>query len=110
MGRTPPLLRKMLEIPIGDIIVRGNSIVEPVSTCRIAHGFPSKDAAIKAAQEMNEVADWIGIVKTRAEGRSPNCQDELRRIAEAYGGVLSDGGGQLGEVFCAAVVAKIEAQ
>jgi hypothetical protein len=107
---TPPLLKKMLVVPVGEIVVRGSAIVEPVSGCFIAAGFPSKAAAVKAAEEMNAVADWIGIVKTRAGGRSPNCQPELQRIAEAHGGRLSDGGGKLGETYCAAVVSRIESQ
>ncbi len=105
---TPPLLKRMLDVSVGDIVVRGSAIVEPVSKCFIATGFPSRGAAIKAAEEMNAVADWIGIVKTRASGKSPNCQPELQRIAEAHGGKLSDGGGIVGQDYCAAVVARIE--
>ena len=89
---TPPLLRKMLEVPVGELVVRRDQIVEPLSGCRVASGFPNQEAAIAAAREMNEVADWVGILKTRAEDRRPNCQDELKAIAERHGGSLSENG------------------
>jgi hypothetical protein len=106
---TPTLLRKMNEIPVGELIVYGDRIIEPRTGCWIACGFPNKAKAIAAANEMNEVADWIGVIKTRAEGGRPNCQDELKRIAEAHGGRLSDNAKDFDtEARCAAAVAKIE--
>lgn len=91
MKSTPPLLRKMMEDRVGDLVVFRDRIVEPRSMCCVAHSFPSREGAIKAATEMNEVADWVGVLKARADGRRPNCQVELQRIAEANGGKLGDG-------------------
>jgi hypothetical protein len=59
--------------------------------------------------EMNEAADWVGVIKNRATGGRPNCQDELERIAGAHGGKLGTGGGERIEKVCAEVAAKIEA-
>lgn len=103
---TPPLLAKMIEVQVGEIVVRGNRIVEPATGCRIAGGFPSRDAAIRAATAMNEIADWPGVIKTRAENGRPNCLPELERIAKEHGGVIGDGGGAASARRCAAVVAK----
>jgi len=103
-----PLLRKMLERQVGDLVVRRDRIIEPRTGLRVAGSFPNEAAAIAAATEMNEVADWVGLIKVRAEGGRPNCQDELRAIAERHGGKLGDGGGEGSEVVCAKTVAAIE--
>ncbi len=101
---TPPLLRKMFEDRVGDLVVYRDRIVEPRSMCCVARGFPSHESALKAAAEMNEVADWIGVLKARSEGRRPNCQGELQRIAEAHGGKLGDGAGEATYQACAKAV------
>lgn len=85
-----PLLRKMNETQVGDLTVYNRTIYEPLTGCVVAQMFPDNTAAIVAAREMNGVADWRGIVKTLAKGERPNCQDELKRIAETHGGKLSD--------------------
>jgi len=108
MRNTPPMLRKMMETPVGDLVVYGDRIMEPRTGCCVGRDFPSKEKAIEAAKAMNEVADWPGIIKTRAEGRSPNCQDELRRIAENFGGKIADGGRGLAEQVCQLAAAKID--
>jgi hypothetical protein len=107
---TPPLLRKMNETQVGDLVVYGGTIIEPLTGCVVGRGFPDKRAAMAAAKEMNEVADWFGILKTRAEGNRPNCQDELQRIAEVHGGKLGDGAKHQDgtEALCAAAVARVE--
>ena|ERR1700686_4810501 len=87
---SPPLLRKMNETRVGHIVVYNRVIYEPLTDCVVARGFPDNDAALAAAREMNEVADWHGVIKTLARNERPNCQDELKRIAEAHGGKLSD--------------------
>jgi hypothetical protein len=107
---TPPLLRKMSEIPVGEIVVYGDRIVEPKTGCLIARNFPSRDRAIEAARAMNKVADWFGIIKTRAAGGRPNCQDELKRIAEEFGGLFGDDNSDFAVARCAAVVAKNESR
>ena len=86
---TPLLLRKMKETRVGDIVVYNSTIFEPMTDCCIARYFPTNAAALACAREMNQVADWHGIIKTLAKGERPNCQDELKRIAEAHGGKLS---------------------
>lgn len=109
-SRTPGLLQRMTEHKVGELVVRRDRIIEPRTDCRVASGFPSTEAAIAAAHEMNEVADWFGIIKTRAEGgRRPNCQDELRCIAEKHGGQFANGGRGLGvDKLCAKIVAEVE--
>lgn len=108
-SRTPGLLKRMTERRVGELIVMRDRIIEPRTERRVAHGFPNEGAAVKAAEEMNEVADWFGIIKARAEGMKPNCQEELRAIAERYGGKLSDGASGAGlEELCAKVVAAVE--
>lgn len=105
---TPPLLRKMNETKVGDLIVWNRRIVEPLTGCCVAHSFPSNEKAIAAAGAMNEVADWFGIIKVRAEGKRPNCQDEIERIAVEYGGKLGDGAGEATYNRCASVVSQRE--
>ena len=105
---TPPLLQKMLEVPVGELVVRRDRIIEPKTGCRIASGFPSQQSAIAAATAMNEVADWFGILKTRAEGKRPNCQGELERIAKAYGGQLGGGATVVTQRICVRAVAARE--
>jgi len=105
---TPPLLSKMLEVTVGDLIVRETRIVEPRTNCTVARNFPSREKAIAAAREMNEVADWVGVLKTRAEGKRPNCQAELRRIAETHGGSFAENANVATHMLCAAVVESIE--
>lgn len=107
MTRTPPLLRKMTELRVGELVVRRDRIIEPRTGFRVAHGFPSETKAIDAAREMNEVADWFGILKTRAEGGRPNCQSELERIAEAHGGKLADGN-PASDARCREIVRQVE--
>lgn len=82
--RTPPLLDRMMSHQVGELVVRRDRIIEPRTGCRVAHSFPSEQAAINAAQEMNEVADWFGLIKTRSEGNRPNCQDELSGRTEKH--------------------------
>jgi hypothetical protein len=105
---TPPLLRKMSEARVGDLVVRKDRIYEPQTGLRVAHSFPTHEAAVAAARAMNEVADWFGVIKTRAEGRLPNCMDELRRIISEHGGTIADGGGIAPEAICADTVSRIE--
>lgn len=108
-SKTPGLLQRMIEHKVGELVVRRDRIIEPCTDCRVASGFPSTEAAIAAATEMNEVADWFGVIKTRAEGRRPNCQDELRQIAERHGGKFGDGGKGFGvDKLCAQIVAAVE--
>lgn len=107
--KTPPLLQRMTEHKVGELIVRRDRIIEPRTGCRVAHSFPNEAAALIAAREMNEVADWFGVIKARSEGRPLNCQGELRAIAERHGGLLADGGKGMGvEGMCARVVAAVE--
>lgn len=105
----PPLLQKMLEVSVGELMVQCERIIEPKTGCRVAWGFPDKESAIAAAMAMNEVADWFGIIKTRAEGHRPNCQAELQRIAQAYGGFITLEAGDA-ERRCAEVVARFESR
>lgn len=107
---TPPLLQKMLEREVGELVVRRTTIYEPRTGCRVARDFPTEVAAINAALRMNEVADWFGLLKSRAEGHNPNCQDELQRIAEAFGGKLATNNARSGfaESACANAVAAVE--
>jgi hypothetical protein len=105
---TPPLLRKMNERQVGELVIYNRRIIEPLSQCCVAHSFPNNDKAAAAAAAMNEVADWFGIIKTRAEGGRPNCQDELERIAIANGGKLGDGAGQETYDRCTSVVQRKE--
>lgn len=99
-----PLLKRMMEQKVGDLIVRKDRIYEPLSGCRVAHSFPTEQAAIAAATEMNEVADWVGVLKTRAEGNQPNCQDELERIIKAHGGEIASGSNETIERHIASIV------
>jgi len=80
----------MNETRVGNIVVYNRAIFESLTGCCVARYFPTNEAALEAAHEMNEVADWHGIIKTLAKGEKPNCQDELKRISEAHGGKLSD--------------------
>ena len=107
---TPPLLQKMFEREVGELQIRYNAIYEPKSGCRVAYDFPSEAAAINAALRMNEIADWFGVVKARSEGLNPNCQDELKRIVEDFGGKLSTGNNRSGlaESACSRAVAAVE--
>lgn len=104
----PPLLQKMMEVPVGDLVVRRDCIIEPKTGCRVASGFPNRASAIAAATEMNEVTDWFGVIKSRAEGHRPNCQSELERIANLHGGSLYLRQVPGTEKLCAAVVAQME--
>lgn len=110
MKTTPPLLQKMFERQVGDLVVRRREIFEPKSGCRVAYEFPNDDAAEKAAAKMNEVADWFGIIKSRAGGINPNCQDELGRIALEFGGKLATGNKNSGiaEARCAEAASAAE--
>lgn len=106
---SPPLLRKMNEIRIGEIVVYNRTILEPMTGCRVAYDFPTKEAAVNAAHEMNEVANWHGILKTLARGERPNCQDELKRIAQSHGGKLSSNATASGaRPFIEAAAARLE--
>ncbi len=109
MRQTPPLLRRMNETAVGDLVVYGDRIIEPKTGLRVAGNFPSNQKAIEAATAMNEVADWPGIIKCRADGGRPNCQDELKRIAESFGGAFGDGGRGLAEEVCKSVASKLDA-
>lgn len=106
--RTPPLLQKMLERKVGDLVVFRNKIMEPQTGCRIAYDFPSEVAAVNAALRMNEIADWSGIIKVIAAGRQPNCKGDLMHIAEAFGGKLATGATERTEEVCAKVAIRIE--
>ena len=98
------------ELQVGPLIVHDKmgsaQITEPLSGCRVADGFPTLLQAAAAAKEMNDVADWIGLLETRSEGGRPNCQDELARIAASYGGALSGNATAATQVACARGVAK----
>jgi hypothetical protein len=105
----PPLLSRMLRVAVGDVAVTHDGrIVEPKTDCLIASGFPDQEAAISAAKEMNEIADWFGIIKARAAGHRINCADELERIAAAHGGFLGREASQKTKRVCADVVAQYE--
>jgi hypothetical protein len=108
MSRSPPLLRKMNEVAVGELRVYHTTIIEPLTGLVVAKGFPNGAAALQAAVEMNEVADWFGILKVRAEGRNPNCQDELQRIATKYGGELATNATTATHARAAAVVKQRE--
>jgi hypothetical protein len=106
---TPPLLQRMTERQIGELIVKRTYIYEPKTGCRVAHSFPNEAAAINAALRMNEIVDWFGLLKARSEGHSPNCQHELQQIAENFGGKLATGNhDKLAERLCADAVAAVE--
>src|SRR5258705_631210 len=95
-------MRTKADLVVGPLIVRkighlGFTIYEAMSGLRVARGFPTAMHAANAAKEMNEVADWLGILKQRAEGGRPNCEGELRRIAESYGGYLRGGARAVGQ-------------
>jgi hypothetical protein len=107
-ANTPLLLQMMNGRPVGDLLVRRNEIIEPLTGCRVAGGFPNMVSAVNAALRMNDVADWLGVLKTRAAGGLPNCQDELRQIAENFGGKLSDDANKRTEDRCAEIVAAVE--
>lgn len=96
------------EVRVGAIVVRGRTIYEPLSDTVIARGFPSQQNALCAARAMNEVADWLGVLRTRAAGRRPNCQDELAEIARAWGGTLGTDGGEIGRAWIAEALARID--
>jgi hypothetical protein len=100
----------MFEREVGELVVRRSTIYEPKTGCRVAYDFPNEAAAVNAALRMNEVVDWFGVIKTRAEGHSPNSQGELRRIAEDFGGKLATGNARSGfaESACANAVAAVE--
>ena len=104
---TPPLLERMMELRVGELVVYRGRIIEPRTRCAVAKDFPSDDAACKAAAEMNEVADWVGVLKARADKRRPNCQAELMRIAEAHGGKLADGSDHRTTLLCAEVTKNL---
>ena len=106
--RTPPLLQRMMERKVGELVVFRNRIIEPQTGCRIAYDFPSEVAAMNAALRMNEIADWIGVIKVIADGRQPNCKSELIQIAEAFGGKLATGATERTEAVCAKVAIRIE--
>lgn len=105
---TPPLLDKMLETKVGDLVVRRDRIIEPLTGCRVASGFPTSNAAEQAAKEMNAVADWPGIIKCRAEDRLPNCINELDRIAQKHGGQLGRGANENTVAACARAAAALD--
>lgn len=105
----PSLLQRMMERTVGDLLVRRRGIYEPLSGRCVARDFPSETAAVNAALRMNEVTDWIGVLKTRANGRSPNCQSELEEIAKNFGGKLATGAkGTSVEEHCARIVRAYE--
>lgn len=95
--------RKVVSVKVGDLDVGRKRITEPLTGCCIAKDFPSNEAAAAAARAMNEVADWPGVIKARAENRPLNCQPELAAIALAYGGKLAEGGGDLTTDACVRV-------
>jgi hypothetical protein len=84
------------------------TITEPLTDCCVAKGFPTEMHAAAAAKEMNKVADWAGIIKTRGQGRRPNCQDELERIVESFGGKLAYGATAATRAICADVAAQLD--
>jgi hypothetical protein len=107
--KTPPLLRKMLERQVGELVVMRDRIIEPKTGCRVAYDFPNEAAAVNAALRMNEIVDWFGLIKARADGHQPNCEAELNRIAEDFGGKLANGNtAGMAESICAKVVADVE--
>ena len=97
-------------IQIGDLIVSypPYRIIEPITNLVVAEGFSKEADAIAAAHEMNGVADWFGVIKTRAQGGRPNCQDELSRIARSYGAELGTYRSKGVPQICAEVVAHME--
>lgn len=106
-GRRPRIITPE---PVGDILVYGTTIIEPLTNATIARGFPSHEAAVLAATQMNEVADWVGVLKARAQDRNPNCVEELADIAKAWGGELSRSQGVGFPEKCAAIVARLEVE
>lgn len=106
---TPPLLQRMTERQVGELVVHRTTIREPKTGCRVAHSFPNEAAAINSALRMNEIADWFGLLKARSEGHNPNCQSELQQIAENFGGKLATGNhDNIAQVLCANAVAAVE--
>jgi len=101
--------RAAKDLHVGPLIIRGLRIVEPLTGCTVAHGFQTCMHAADAAKEMNEVADWLGVIKTIADGKRPNCQDELARIAESYGGRLAGRGSSASRAACAHAAEMAEA-
>lgn len=110
-GSAPPLLQRMNERRVGDLLVRYRDIIEPRTGLGVARDFPSEVAAISAATEMQMVADFTGLIKVRAEGQRPNCQQELAGIAQKYGGLFCDQGYRHDEAIaaCKRVAEEIEA-
>jgi hypothetical protein len=107
--KLPPLLQRMTERQVGELVVKRDRIYEPKTGCRVAHSFPNEAAAINAALRMNEIADWFGLLKARSEGHNPNCQSELQQIAENFGGKLATGNhDKMAESLCARAVAAVE--
>lgn len=53
---------------------------------RIQYRFPTKNAALLAAQCLNEVADWDGIIRQKVAGLTSNVKLECYRICEQFGG------------------------
>lgn len=107
---TPPLLQRMMERKVGELVVFKTTITEPRTGFRVAYDFPTESAAANAALRMNDVVDWFGVIKARAEGKSPNSQAELERIVADFGGKLATGNAHSGmaEAACAKVVAAVE--
>ena len=104
----PRRKRRDDDVPVGDLVVRGTSIIEPRSGCYIAYAFPTELNAMVAAREMNEIADWTGIIKIRASGRDPNCKSEVERIAALHGGRIGEGGGEISAKACAKAVETLK--
>ena len=106
--------RAVNDLHVGPLIVRGGPrigfrVVEPLTGFNVAHSFPTCMHAANAAKEMNEVADWLGVLKTIADGEHPNCQSELARIAERYGGRLACSRSSVSRIACAYAVERAEA-
>jgi hypothetical protein len=103
--------RKHKRLEVGPLVVHdglmGFQITEPLTNCRVASGFPTLMHAATAAKEMNEIADWVGILKTCAQGRCPNCMNELVRIAENYGGAVCRGSNARTQAILAHVTANL---
>lgn len=102
----------MARIAVGQLVVHrrrceGWSVREPISRVYVAWNFGTRQAAVAAAREMDEIADWWGIVKLVARGEKPNCGGVVLAIIERHGG--NRVGPSAGvRAHCARVVAQRE--
>lgn len=96
--------KKVQELTVGQLLVRGRSIIEPMTNCYIARAFPTELHALSAAKELDALTDWFGVIKIRATGGNANCRLEMERIVREYGGRFATNATDDTETRCRKVV------